>query len=82
MRAPAVLTPKKHAALLDCARSGLVRCRGGFRAADGADVHTKRVVNQLASEGLVTVSFFERDVAITATGRDLAARTAPQASAA
>lgn len=82
MRPPNVLTPKKRAALLDCARSGLLRCRGGFRAADGTDVHTKRVVNQLANEGLVTVSFLERDVAITPAGRALAASNAPQARAA
>lgn len=82
MHAPTALTPKKRAALLDCARAGLVRCHGGFRAVDGTDVHTKRVVNQLANEGLVSVSFFERDVAITETGRALAADNGLQVSAA
>ncbi len=82
MLTPNILTPKKRAALADCAKAGLVRCAGGYRAPDGTAVHTKRVVNQLASDGLVTVSYFERDVAITELGRDVAQVTAPQANAA
>lgn len=82
MLPPNILTPKKRAALAECAKAGLVRCAGGYRAPDGADVHTKRVVNQLANDGLVTVSYFERDVAITELGREVAEVTAPQANAA
>lgn len=66
------LTPKKRAALSDCAASTLRRCNGGYAIRTGADVHTKRVVNQLAADGLVTVSEFETEVQITALGRDVA----------
>lgn len=82
MLPPSFLTPKKRAALTDCAKGGLVRCAGGYRPGDADVVHTKRVVNQLERDGLVTVSPFERDVAITQLGRDIAEATRPQAHAA
>ena len=82
MLPPNFLTPKRRAALADCAKGGLVRCAGGYRAGDVGEVHTKRVVNQLERDGLVTVSPFERDAAITELGRDIAEATGPQAHAA
>lgn len=66
------LTPKKRAALADCAGAVLCRCRDGYRAREGAAVHSKRVVNQLAADGLVVVSEFERTVEVTELGREVA----------
>lgn len=66
------LTPKKKAALEDCVAGTLCRCLGGYHRADGGEVHSKRVVNQLASDGLVVVDAFEREVSITAEGREFA----------
>lgn len=66
------LTPKKKAALEDCVAGTLTRCHGGYHRTDSSDVHTKRVVNQLASDGLVVVDRFEREVAITDEGREFA----------
>ena len=82
MSAPIFLTPKKRAALIDCAAGILLRCDGGYKLPGSQAVHTKRVVNQLATEGLVTVSHFERDVTITTLGRDTAQVIGPQAHAA
>lgn len=82
MLPPNVLTPKKRAALADCVGGGLLRCAGGYRAPDGSTVHTKRVVNQLERDGLVTVSHFEREVAVTELGRQVAQVSHPHSRAA
>lgn len=68
----AELTPKKRDALADCAGAVLKRCRDGYRAREGAAVHSKRVCNQLAADGLVEVSPFERTVEITPLGLEVA----------
>jgi hypothetical protein len=68
----AQLTPKKRAALADCASAVLTRCKDGYRAREGAAVHSKRVCNQLEADGLVVVSAFERTVEITPLGLDFA----------
>ena len=68
----AELTPKKRAALADCAAAQLQRCKDGYRASEGASVHSKRVCNQLAADGLVVVSPFERTVDITPLGLEFA----------
>ncbi len=71
----AEMTPKKRAALADCASGVLLRCKDGYRATEGAAVHSKRVCNQLAADGLVTVSAYERTVEITPLGLDFAGIT-------
>jgi hypothetical protein len=71
----AELTPKKRAALADCAGGALLRCKDGYRAREGAAIHTKRVCNQLAADGLVVVSAFERTVEITPLGLEIAGVT-------
>ena len=75
------LTPKKKAALEDCAAGALWRCLGGYHRDGSADVHSKRVVNQLASDGLVAVDAFEREVTITAEGREFAQSRCRRAAA-
>jgi hypothetical protein len=75
------LTPKKKAALQDCIAGTLCRCLGGYHRPAGGDVHSKRVVNQLASDGLVTVDAFEREVALTPEGREFAQRVCARAAA-
>jgi hypothetical protein len=75
------LTPKKKAALEDCVAGALSRCLGGYRREGGADVHSKRVVNQLASDGLVVVDAFETGVMITAEGRQFAQLVCGRAAA-
>lgn len=66
------LTPKKRTALADCAAGVLSRCKDGYRRQEGATVHSKRVCNQLAADGLVVVSEFERTVEITPLGLEVA----------
>jgi hypothetical protein len=68
----AELTPKKRAALADCASGQLLRCKDGYRAREGASVHSKRVCNQLAADCLVIVSEFERTVDVTPLGLEVA----------
>lgn len=75
------LTPKKKAALQDCLSGPLGRCLGGYQRAGGSGVHSKRVVNQLATDGLVTVDAYEREVAITADGREFAQLVCGRAAA-
>lgn len=75
------LTPKKHDALVDCATGTLRRCRGGYRLPTGENVHSKRVINQLAADGLVTVDSFETEASITADGRAFAQITAVRPAA-
>jgi hypothetical protein len=72
MPAYAELTPKKRAALADCARAVLRRCKDGYRIQEGEAVHSKRVCNQLAADGLVVVTAFEREVQITPLGTEVA----------
>ena len=75
------LTPKKKAALKDCASGTLCRCLGGYHRPGSTAVHSKRVVNQLASDGLVTVDSFEREVVLTTEGREFAQLVCGRAAA-
>lgn len=75
------ITPKKRAALSDCARGTLRRCAGGYRLDASSAVHTKRVLHQLATEGLVQIDLFEREVTITSQGLEAAAALSTRAAA-
>lgn len=75
------LTPKKKAALEDCVVGALTRCLGGYRREGSADVHSKRVVNQLASDGLVVVDAFETRATLTDDGRQFAQLVCGRAAA-
>jgi hypothetical protein len=66
------LWPKEQTALTDCVRATLRRCKDGYRAKEGAAVHSKRIVNRLARAGLVEVSEDQRAATATQLGYEVA----------
>lgn len=62
------LAPTQQAALADCVRSTLRRCRGGYRTGENAHVHTIRCVYALNRAGLIELSEDLRAATATADG--------------